>query len=152
MGIMILPNPIDPLYTVFPDGSGALATITFKGIYPTDGLYTTYSCALELKDIILLDEQLNTISYLSPVNGYYEITRTLLGDVDGNGRVDIADLSKAALAYGAYGPDGPNRQYPGIPASQRWEPWGPRVDFDNNNLVDIHDLLMIAKNFGKTAQ
>ena len=75
----------------------------------------------------------------------------LRGDVNGDGKVDISDLSLAALAYGAYGPDGPNHQSPGLPASARWEPWGPHADFDHNNLVDIYDLLIIAKNFGTTA-
>jgi len=71
----------------------------------------------------------------------------LLGDVDGDGDVDMADLSTAALAYGSYGPDGPNRQFPGLPASGRWN---PQADLDSNNFIDIHDLLVIAKNFGKT--
>lgn len=72
----------------------------------------------------------------------------LLGDVDGNGVVDIRDLAEAAKAYGSYGPDGPNHQVPGTPASSNWN---PVADFDGNNIVDILDLLVIVKNFGATA-
>ena len=72
----------------------------------------------------------------------------LLGDVDGNGVVDIHDLAEAAKAYGSYGPDGPDHQVPGTPASSNWN---PAADFDGNNIVDILDLLVIVKNFGATA-
>lgn len=71
----------------------------------------------------------------------------LLGDVDGNGVVDIRDLSEAAKAYGSYGPDGPNYQSPGTPASPNWD---PAADLDGNNKVDILDLLIVIKNFGAT--
>lgn len=72
----------------------------------------------------------------------------LLGDVDGNGVVDIHDLASAAKAYGSYGPDGPDHKVPGTPASLNWN---PAADFDGNNIVDIIDLLTIVKNFGATA-
>jgi len=150
VGIIILPNPVDPLYTVFPEGSGELATITFEGIYLPAQLYTPLSCGLELEGIMLIDDTTHEIPYLPPVNGSYEITLTLLGDINGDQKVNIADLATAALAYGAYGPDGPDRLYPGLPASPRWYPVGPMADINNNNRVDIYDLVIIAKNFGKS--
>ena len=148
--IIANPDPLEPPFTIFPEGNGPLATITFKGIYPPDELYVTYSCALELEGIILLNDSLSEIPYLSPVNGYYEITKTLLGDVDGDGDVDIFDIAAAAWAFGAYGPDGPDYNYPGVPAHPRWLPWGPLADINNDNKVDIRDITIIGKNFGKT--
>jgi len=138
VGDQILPSNGE--YTVFPEGSGIIATITFKGIFPKG------SCALELKDIKLTDDKANLITTLDPKNGYYQI---LFGDVNGDGKVDIKDLSLASLAYGSYGPDGPKHAYPGLPASSRWEPIGPRADLNNDNTVDLRDLMRIAINFGK---
>jgi len=60
----------------------------------------------------------------------------LLGDVDFNGRVEIRDFSVIALAYGSS---------PGSPA------WNPNADVNGDGRVDIIDLALAAKDFGKTA-
>lgn len=148
--ILADPDPENPAYTVFPRGNGSLATITFKGIYLPDELYVAYSCALEVEGIILLNGSLppSAILYSPPVNGYYKIRRTILGDVNGDEKVDIFDIAAAAWAFGAYGPDGPDYNYPGVPAHPRWLPWGPLADTNNDNKVDIRDITIIAKNFG----
>jgi len=62
------------------------------------------------------------------------IIETILGDVTGEGKVDILDIATIAKAYGAY---------PGHPK------WNPNVDLDNNNKITIIDIAKAAKNYGK---
>jgi hypothetical protein len=66
-------------------------------------------------------------------DGY--IIETILGDVNGDGKVDIIDIATIAKAYGTY---------PGHPR------WNPNADLDNNNKIDIIDIAKAAKNYGKT--
>ncbi len=64
------------------------------------------------------------------------VVTTLLGDVSGDGKVDILDIARAAKAFGSS---------PGHPR------WNFMVDLDNNNKVDIKDIATAAKQFGETA-
>jgi len=59
--------------TVFPEGSGTLATITFNATHRPTEAEPTASCILELTDTILLDVDEEDIAHSSE-NGYYEIT------------------------------------------------------------------------------
>lgn len=62
-------------YSVFPNGSGILATVTFRGIYRS--LDEALNSPLELSDIIVVDDakpEPNVIATTSPINGYYEIS------------------------------------------------------------------------------
>jgi hypothetical protein len=62
------------------------------------------------------------------------IIETILGDVTGDGKVDIIDIATIAKAYGSY---------PGHPK------WNPNADLDDNNKIDIIDIAKAAKNYGK---
>jgi hypothetical protein len=62
------------------------------------------------------------------------IIETILGDVTGEGKVDILDIATIAKAYGAY---------PGHPK------WNGNADLDDNNKIDIIDIAKAAKNYGK---
>ena len=68
-------------------------------------------------------------------------TDSLVGDVNGDGKVDIRDLSIVARAFGSQ-PDDPN--------------WNPLADITGpaplvpDGEVDIRDIGLAAKNFGKT--
>jgi hypothetical protein len=64
-----------------------------------------------------------------------EIQIRLLGDVNGDGTVDIKDLAIAGKAFGSY---------IGHPR------YNPDADVNQDGFVDIRDLAMIAKNFGKS--
>jgi len=62
----------------------------------------------------------------------------LLGDVNGDGEINLYDVAMAAFAFG------------GMPGHPRWLPYGPYADITNDNYVNIIDLTVIAKNFGKS--
>jgi hypothetical protein len=67
----------------------------------------------------------------------------ILGDVNGDGKVDIRDISLIAKAFGSVGPD---YLYPGSPPSPNWN---PDADLNGDNRVDIRDISIAARNFGK---
>jgi len=57
-----------------------------------------------------------------------------VGDVDGDGKVDMVDMWEVAQAFGSY---------PGHPR------WNPGADINGDNIIDMVDLWLIAHNFGK---
>jgi uncharacterized protein (DUF2141 family) len=59
----------------------------------------------------------------------------IIGDVNGDGKVDIKDLALVAQAFGSY---------TGHPR------YNPAADVNQDGWVDIRDLAMVAKNFGQT--
>jgi len=67
------------------------------------------------------------------VNGHVKIKLT--GDVNGDGVVDISDISAIARAYGSY---------PGHPR------WDPDLDLNRDKIIDISDVSLTARNFGNT--
>ena len=58
----------------------------------------------------------------------------ILGDVNGDGKVDIKDIALAALSYGSHS------GYPNYNA---------KADVNQDGTIDIRDLAIIAKNFGQ---
>jgi hypothetical protein len=58
----------------------------------------------------------------------------LLGDVNGDGRVDLKDLALVARALGST-PGRPN--------------WNPACDFYGDGTVSMKDLALVARNFGQ---
>jgi hypothetical protein len=58
----------------------------------------------------------------------------ILGDVNGDGKVDIFDVRMIAVAFGSY---------PGNPR------WNPDYDLNQSHGIDIFDVRLAAKNFGK---
>ena len=56
------------------------------------------------------------------------------GDINMDGKVDIIDIAIAGLAFGSY---------PGNPR------WNPIADEKEDNIIDIFDIALIAKNFGE---
>jgi hypothetical protein len=59
----------------------------------------------------------------------------LFGDLSGDGRVNILDVTIVALAYGST-PQMPN--------------WNPKADLNNDGTVNILDIALVAREFGKT--
>jgi len=103
----------------------------------------TYEFAFRLSD----DSKLG--NYTIYVNSMYEeakavnstkfeaLQRTLSGDINGDGIINIIDIYIVARAFGSY---------PGHPR------WDPRADLDGDELVNIIDLFNVAKDFGKTIE
>lgn len=60
----------------------------------------------------------------------------VLGDVNGDGNVNIIDVAMVAYAY---------RATPGSPL------WNPNADFDNDGIIDIIDLSITFYNYGDTS-
>jgi len=59
----------------------------------------------------------------------------IVGDLNGDGKVDITDLAMASAAFGSY---------PGHPR------WNPAADINRDNRIDIQDIARVSANFGKT--
>jgi len=74
IGILILPNATGTWNPPFPEGSGTLATITFKA---THRHAHAFSCELELYDTILINDNLEEIPH-ELTHGHYEILAMLL--------------------------------------------------------------------------
>lgn len=63
-----------------------------------------------------------------------QVLTTIIGDLNGDRKADMKDISMAARAFGT------------VPGDQRWE---PRADVNRDVKVDMKDITVIAKNFGK---
>lgn len=71
-----------------------------------------------------------------PLMSPYEYWKApITGDIDRNMRVDIVDLAIAGKAFGCL---------PGYPT------WNSNADLNRDNMIDIRDLVLVARNFGKT--
>jgi hypothetical protein len=114
-------GPSDPEVS----GNGTLATIKFH----VEGLGLT---ALHLSDITLEDKKSHTLPYTSS-DGYFTNT-ALLGDVNGDGKVDIQDVARASAAFGSY---------PGHPR------WNPNADINKDGHINVFDMAVICSNFGQ---
>jgi len=64
-----------------------------------------------------------------------ESTVETSGDVNGDGAVNITDLSLLEQAYGSTSTYGEN--------------WDPRCDFNKDNIINVSDLHTLGKNYGK---
>jgi len=63
------------------------------------------------------------------------IQYAILGDVNGDGMVDIFDVVLIAIAFGSKPGD---------------DNWNAIADLNNDGIVDIFDVVLLAQNFGKT--
>ena len=61
---------------------------------------------------------------------------TILGDINGDLKVDVKDLVLVIKYFGSY---------PGHPI----KPWNPNADVNSDNKVDIKDLVLVIKHFGE---
>jgi hypothetical protein len=59
----------------------------------------------------------------------------LEGDVNGDGVVDIKDVTLTVRAYGAT-PDKPN--------------WNPACDLNNDSIIDVKDITIVLRNYGNS--
>jgi parallel beta-helix repeat protein len=64
------------------------------------------------------------------------VTITYLGDVNGDGRVDMKDVAYIAKRFGS------------DPSSPLWD---PNADLNDDDRIDMKDVATVARNFGKTS-
>jgi len=96
----------------------------------------TYTFTITIKtyaDSVLIDVKVFTITFKI----------TIVGDLNGDGKVSGLDISQAAKAFASYGPD---FWYPGSPPHPRWN---PDADINGDNKIDGLDITTVARNFGK---
>ena len=118
-------SPITDYRWTFGDGNiTSIATPTITHYYPQLGNYTV---GLTITDAV---GRTNTINQLVEV---LNIT-TKSFDVNGDGKIDIKDIFRAAKAYGSQ-PGSPN--------------WDPACDVNKDGKVDIKDIFGIAKHYGE---
>jgi hypothetical protein len=71
----------------------------------------------------------------------------ILGDVNGDGKIDLKDIAAVAKAFGAVGPAyvwvGRNYVYHGPSPN-----WNPFLDLNQDGKIDIRDIVIVAKHFG----
>ena len=116
-------------YPAFADGNGTLATITFK-VMAVPATLTTFP--LTLTDVIIVDADGNTVPYRRLENAAL-MAPSKPQDLNGDGKVDILDLSMFAVAFGST-PDSPR--------------WNAKADINRDNKVNILDGVIIAVAFG----
>ncbi len=111
---------------------GERKTLTFE--WNTVGIaycrnYTITAVASIPADITPTDNTLGNI----------EIRVRIMGDLNGDDKIDIRDIAEAARAFGAYA---------GFTLTT--PQWNPNADINQDGKVDIRDLVILAKNFGIT--
>jgi hypothetical protein len=116
-------------------GNGTVAEITFRVAYQPNGLGNPASCPLNLTYTALADANLNLIVTTASSGSYTVLPLAVLpGDINGDWSVDLKDLVLLADAYGS-GPGLSN--------------WNPKADIDNNGIVGLGDLAIMAKYYGQ---
>jgi len=105
--------------------SNATATLTFDWTPMAVAVYR-----LKVEVTVLPDE---TYPADNNVTCSVAVKVKMVGDVNGDGCVDIGDIAMAALAYGSY------------PCHPRWN---NQADVNRDGRVDIQDLAVIAQRFG----
>lgn len=100
-------------------------TFTWDTTSVSKGNYTIKAYAHPIVGEVLVENNLL-------IDGW--IKETILGDVNGDGKVNILDISLVAVSF---------RAEPGDPK------WNPNADINNDNIVNILDISNVAKEFGK---
>jgi hypothetical protein len=110
------------------DGNGEIAVIQFQVM--ADNVKNS---TLHISDVILVDNT-NTALPFTTADGSFTNLKTLPGDLNEDGTVDISDAIMAANSFGTTEGD---------------EDWNPAADIDENGEIDIFDLIFLAQNFGR---
>ena len=118
--------------TTFPEGSGILATITFNAAYKPETGKASCDLLLDEEFVILLDVDENEIPVHHLEHGTYFIP-VKPGDLNFDDKIDILDIGIFGKAYGS------------TPGHIRWN---PLADVVRDKVINILDVITIAKNFG----
>jgi hypothetical protein len=137
VGILVFPGP-NGRWTNFPQGSGVLATITFKAIYQERGLEKSpLTCDLTLNDTLMVDDKIGDVPS-GTEDGVYIMHPTCIADINYDGMVDARDIARISAAFG---------ESVGRP---RWDPisdiTGPLDAPDGK--VDVRDVSLVCSYYG----
>ena len=110
-----------------PSGSGAVATVTFRAVH-------TGRSTLRLAAVQLLDHTGASMA-VSTQEGSIEVQAGLVGDVDGDCDVDLADIMLVAVRWGSRRGDAN---------------YDARYDLDNDGDIDVADIMFVASHWGET--
>jgi hypothetical protein len=104
-------------------GNGTLSAVTFH-------VLQIGATPLTLLDVSLTDPSDQPLNRTVTSGLFSNVV--LQGDLNGDGIIDILDVSTAAVAFGAT-PDNPR--------------WNPKADLNFDGVIDVLDLVMIILNF-----
>ena len=107
------------------------ATVNLTFLWNTTGVQACVLYTIEAEASIIPDE-IDTADN-TYIDGTVKVK--MPGDVDGDGTVDVADLSIVSMAYGTFVGE-PN--------------YNPDADLNRDGVVDMRDLSTVARNLGKT--
>jgi hypothetical protein len=143
---------------VYADNEGnqsIMLTVTTANYSPANASeYLNFSCA-NMRILANETVQVTQSLYVSPNAGgisdfsfdiIFTAKQYVLGDINGDGVVNIYD---AILMSAAYGSHGPNYDYPGEPASSNWN---PNADLNNDGVVDIYDVIILSAQLRMSVQ
>jgi hypothetical protein len=118
------------------DSSGVLATLTFNVTGYGNSPITIGGGNLRANsnDTVGVNVTCNSASV--------SVLTHIIGDINGDGTVNILD---AILLANAFGSHGPNYDYLGEPASPNWN---PNADLNGDGIVNILDAILLANHFG----
>ena len=127
--------------TLFEEGITAVNGHTRLVLYEklmTEGI--TYQCMYY--SVKAIRDDCTCEAVIKSITRNIKITMTLLppvilGDLNADGKVNVWDLYLVARAFGTEPGD---------------SSWNPVADLDKNSVIDIIDLMKIAKEYGKKAQ
>jgi hypothetical protein len=135
IGVAVAPNSTGQWNPPYPSGSGVLATITFtcttRNTYPAADL----TCPLTLFDTIFTNSSADLLPQDTPVSGVYVMKSAILGDVNGDGTVNILDAIQLSNAFLS------------TPSSSNWN---PNADLNGDGVVNILDAIILSNQFGST--
>jgi hypothetical protein len=108
------------------NGTGSLAKIKLH----VEG---NGSSTLRLYDVQIKDDKGRMLPFTTQ-DGYFN-NSAILGDINGDGKVDVKDVSVVALHLGSY---------------LGHERWDERADVNGDGKVNIFDIAIVCRNFGRS--
>jgi hypothetical protein len=115
-------------FTVISNGPALIEVTTKSNPDNGNGWYSTWVTSADVESFPPTQED------AIPSNCTVFTVSPLVGDVNGDYKINVEDVSMAAVAFGSK---------PGNPR------WNSKADINNDGKVTIEDVALIAKNFGR---
>jgi len=114
------------------NGNGTLLQIQFRSVF-LGSSSLEFSGPEDEWDTFLIDFDANEIPIVT-FDGYVMVEGGVYCDLNNDGKVDVQDFAVAANAFGS------------CPGHRRWN---PIADLNKDSIVNMIDMVLIARNFGK---